>query len=166
MDRGRSSPEGHRASAKQSLRHLAELGDRPDHHVAQRLATRGRGGIVLLASIVGFQGMPNAAHYAATKAYIQTFGEGLARELREDGVDVLTVAPGPTNTGFAARARMRMGGASDPEALAGPILAGLGRRSTLLPDARAKLLRASVLALPRQSRVRVMGSVMRKMTQA
>jgi short-subunit dehydrogenase len=42
---------------------------------------RGRGGIVLLSSIVAFQGAPNAAHYAATKAYVQTLSEGLHVEL-------------------------------------------------------------------------------------
>ena len=72
-----------------------------------RFADRGRGGVVLFGSIVGFQGTPWAAHYAATKAYVQTLAEGLAVELAGRGVDVLASAPGPTHSGLDARAGMR-----------------------------------------------------------
>src|SRR6185312_6867681 len=64
-----------------------------------RMVYRGRGGIVLLSSIVAFQGAPNAAHYAATKAYVQTLAEGLQVELAPRGVDVLAAAPGPVASG-------------------------------------------------------------------
>ena len=49
---------------------------------ARRFVARGRGAIVLMSSLVAFQGVPSAANYAATKAYVQTFAEGLARELK------------------------------------------------------------------------------------
>ena len=39
-----------------------------------------KGAIVLLSSMVAFQGVPNAANYAASKAYVQSLGNGLARE--------------------------------------------------------------------------------------
>jgi short-subunit dehydrogenase len=71
-------------------------------HFGRRFRARFRGGLVLMSSIVGFQGMPFAAHYAATKAYVQTHEEGLAVELSPAGVDVLAAAPGPTRSGFAA----------------------------------------------------------------
>jgi uncharacterized protein len=48
------------------------------------------------------QGMPYAAHYAATKAYVQALAEALSVELAPAGVDVLAAAPGPTHSGFAA----------------------------------------------------------------
>jgi short-subunit dehydrogenase len=41
----------------------------------------GRGGLILIGSIVGFQGTPLAGHYAATKAYIQSLAEALHAEL-------------------------------------------------------------------------------------
>lgn len=136
------------------------------HHFATRFAERGSGGLILLSSIVAFQGMPMAANYAATKAYIQTLGEGLERELRGSGVDVLTAAPGPTASGFAARAGMQMSGADTPERIAGPILDALGRRPTVLPSARSKLLRWAVLTMPRRrGRVWIMGNVMKGMTR-
>ena len=83
-------------------------------HFGRRLAQRGRGGVVLFGSLVGFQGTPHAAHYAATKAYIQTLGEALHLELARQGVDVLVSAPGPVKSGFAARARMEMGASRKP----------------------------------------------------
>lgn len=131
---------------------------------ARRLADRGRGGIVLMSSIVGFQGMPNAAHYAATKAYVQTLAEALHVELKPHGVDVLAAAPGPTDSGFADVAGMTMGRALDPAAVARGILAALGRRPTALPGLLSRVLKDSLAALPRRARVRIMGSVMAGMT--
>src|SRR6478672_3334318 len=74
----------------------------------RRFASRGRGGIVLMASLVGWQGVPFSAHYAATKAYVQSLAEALHVELAPQGVDVLASAPGPVHSGFAARAGMHM----------------------------------------------------------
>jgi hypothetical protein len=129
-----------------------------------RLARRGRGGIVLFGSIVGYQGAPGAAHYAATKAYVQTLGEGLRHELAPAGVDVLVSSPGPVHTGFAARAGMTMTRALRPRDVAVATLAALGRRTTVTPGALSKLLRWSLATLPRSARTRVMGRVVAGMT--
>lgn len=133
-------------------------------HFSRRFVQRGRGGIVLLSSIVAFQGNPWTANYSATKAYVQSLAEGLALELAPRGVDVLSVAPGPTATGFASRAGLRMGKAMNPADLAQPILNALGRRTTVLPGFLSKLLTYSLATLPRWARVRVMGMVMKGMT--
>ncbi len=131
----------------------------------QRFAQCGRGGMILLSSIVGFQGMPNAAHYAATKAYVQNFAEALQQELAPSGVDVLAAAPGPTNSGFAERAGMKMGAALSPAEIAEPILGALGRKTTVLPGFLSKLLVYSLSTLPRWARIRIMGQVMHGMTK-
>ena len=131
---------------------------------ARRMAERGRGGIVLMSSIVGFQGVPHAAHYAATKAYIQALAEALHVELEPYGVDVLAAAPGPTHSGFADHAGMRMGRALTPAAVARGTLAALGRRPTALPGLLSRGLKDSLAPLPRRVRVRIMGSVMAGMT--
>lgn len=133
-------------------------------HFGRRFAARGRGGLVLMGSIVGFQGTPGSAAYAATKAYVQTLGEGLHQELRPLGVDVLVSAPGPVHSGFADRAGMRMGLALRPADVAGPTLDALGRRTTVSPGALSKALSWSLLPLPRPLRVRVLGRVMGSMT--
>lgn len=131
----------------------------------RRFAERGRGGLVLMSSLVGLQGTPHAAHYAATKAYVHTLAEGLHAELGPLGIDVVASAPGPTNSGFAARAGMRMGAALTPADVARPTLDALGRKATVRPGALSKLLTYSLAPLPRRARVRIMGRVMGRMTR-
>ena len=125
-----------------------------------------RGGIILLSSIVAFQGVPGSANYAATKAYVQSLAEGLALELKPFGVDVLAVAPGPVNTGFAKRAGMHMGKALAAKDIAQVSLNALGKRTTTRPGWLSKLLGYSLAMLPRWGRTRVLKQVMRGMAKA
>src|SRR5260370_2851889 len=66
------------------------------------MVERKRGGVLNIASIVAFQAIPYWTTYAATKAFVLAFGEGLAYELRDSGVRVVTVCPGFTKTGLYA----------------------------------------------------------------
>ena len=131
----------------------------------QRFAKRGHGGIILMASLLGWQGVSGAAHYAATKAYVQSLAEGLHRELASSNVDVLASAPGPVNSGFAGRADMRMGKADAPATVARVSLQALGTKATVIPGALGKFLSYSLLSLPRFLRVRILTGVMASMTQ-
>lgn len=135
------------------------------HQILPSLVARGKGGIVLFSSIVAMQGVPGSAHYAATKAYIQTLAEGLHLELAPKGVDVLASAPGPVHSGFASRANMRMGKALTPDVVAQATLAALGKRMTVAPGWLSKLLHGSMIGLPRSLRARIMQAVMRGMTK-
>ncbi|MEM9291088.1 MAG: SDR family oxidoreductase [Acidobacteriota bacterium] len=135
------------------------------HHFARRFVDRGRGGIVLLSSIVAFQGVPRAAHYAATKAWVQTLAEGLRRELAPSGVDVVASAPGPVASGFAERANMQIGAALKPELVGAATLDALGRSTTVRPGWLSKLLGYSLATLPRFGRTLVMSAVMGGMTK-
>jgi uncharacterized protein len=65
---------------------------------------RRRGRIMNVASTAAFQPGPLMAVYYATKAYVLSFSEALANELRGSGVSVTCFCPGATNTGFARRA--------------------------------------------------------------
>jgi len=134
------------------------------HEFSRRFVERKRGGIVLMSSLVAFQGVPRAANYAATKAYVQSLAEALRLELKPLGVDVIASAPGPIRSGFAARASMTMGLAQTPNAVAGATLAALGRRGTVRPGWLSQFLEAGLLFLPRRGRVRMMGVVMAGMT--
>jgi short-subunit dehydrogenase len=134
-------------------------------HFSQQFAQQRRGGIVLMSSIVGFQGTPFAAHYAATKAYVQTLAEALYVELAPIGIDVIASAPGPTNSGFADRAGMKMGKALSAAEVAQGTLEALGRKSTVLPGFLSKLLTYSLVPLPRWARVKIMGGVMKSMAK-
>ena len=133
--------------------------------LGQRLVQRGRGGLVLLSSVVAFQGVARSAHYAATKAYVQTLSEGLHEEWSALGVQVLAVAPGPVRSGFAARSQMTMAQAEDPRVVAQASLEALGRTGTVRPGLLAKLLGYSLGAAPRWARVKIMGKVMAGMAR-
>jgi uncharacterized protein len=65
---------------------------------------RRRGGVLNVGSIAGFQPGPFMAVYYATKAYVVSWSDALAEELRGSGLKVSCLAPGPTVTGFAAGA--------------------------------------------------------------
>jgi len=135
------------------------------HALGSRFAAARRGGIVLMSSLLAFQGVPRAANYAATKAYVQTLAEGLRVELAPVGVDVIASAPGPIHSGFAARAGMTMSLALGPSAVADATLRRLGRRATVRPGWLSWLLEASLALLPRVLRVRVLALVMAQMTR-
>jgi len=135
------------------------------HHFGRRFAQQRRGGIVLMSSLVAFQGVPRAANYAATKAYVQSLAEGLRIELAPFGVEVLSSAPGPVLSGFAKRADMKMSMALTPKSVAQATLNALGRRGTVRPGWLSILLEASLAFLPRWGRVRMMGVVMGGMTK-
>jgi short-subunit dehydrogenase len=82
-----------------ALTHLTRL-------YAEPMVERGHGRIMNVASTAAFQPGPFMAVYFATKAYVLSFSEALAEELRGTGVTVTTLCPGPTVTGFQKRAGM------------------------------------------------------------
>jgi hypothetical protein len=75
---------------------------------AQDMRTRGRGQILLVASLLAYQGVENFAVYAAAKAYVLRLGEALHRELKRNGVTVTVLCPGMSDTGFATAAQQKI----------------------------------------------------------
>jgi short-subunit dehydrogenase len=65
---------------------------------------RRSGKILNVASTAGFQPGPLMAVYYATKAYVISFSEALASELKGTGVTLTCLCPGPTDTNFQKRA--------------------------------------------------------------
>jgi uncharacterized protein len=78
------------------------------HVFAQDMRTRGRGKILLVASMLAYQGVEKFAVYAAAKAYVLRLGEALHRELKRDGVTVTVLCPGMSDTGFATAAQQKI----------------------------------------------------------
>jgi short-subunit dehydrogenase len=75
-------------------------------HVAHDMAQRGTGRMLFTASIaVGLPGTYQAT-YNASKAFVESFALALRHELRDDGVSVTVLLPGPTDTTFFARNAM------------------------------------------------------------
>jgi short-subunit dehydrogenase len=78
------------------------------HLFAQDMRARGRGKILLVASLLAFQGVVNFAVYSAAKAYVLRLGEALHREFKRDGITVTSLCPGMSDTGFAAAAKQKV----------------------------------------------------------
>jgi short-subunit dehydrogenase len=121
--------------------------------LAKDMVERGQGHILLTASAPGSPPGPRMAVYAGTEAFLNAFGHALRTELHEHGVGVTVLAPGPTETGFFARAGMETGEIArsqlaDPAAVArkafhallqdrAHVVAGASGRLRPEPEARA-----------------------------
>lgn len=82
-----------------TLTHLTRL-------ILPDMVARGAGKILNVASTAAFQPGPLMAAYYASKAYVLHFSEAIADEVKDKGVTVTALAPGPTESGFQARANM------------------------------------------------------------
>jgi short-subunit dehydrogenase len=90
---------------------LVDLNVRPTVHLAKLLlpgmVERGHGRVLLTSSIAGRAPGPYHATYAASKAFGHSLAEALRYELRDTGVSITSLLPGPTDTAFFARAGMQ-----------------------------------------------------------
>jgi short-subunit dehydrogenase len=68
------------------------------HGFIPRLRKRGKGGIIFTSSVEALMGCPYSTAYSATKALVNALGEGLWAELQPEGIDVLTLCPGATES--------------------------------------------------------------------
>lgn len=80
--------------------HLAKL-------VARDMVARGQGKILITSSVAGTMPTPLSAVYGATKAFGLSFAASLRHELKDTGVSVTALLPGPTDTDFFERAGMQ-----------------------------------------------------------
>ena len=138
------------------------------------MLARRRGGVLHVASTTAFQPGPLMAVYYASKAYVLSFSEALAEELRGSGVTVTALCPGPTATGFQARADML-----DSRLFSGPLkvmdAATVARagyegfragRRIVIPGVRNKLVAQSVRFTPRALVTRIVRALQAKRTHS
>src|SRR6202140_3226770 len=126
-----------------ALTHLTKLFISP-------MIKRKSGRVLNVASTAAFQPGPLMAVYYATKAYVLSFSEALAEELRHTGVTVTALCPGPTETGFAAEAGVES-----------------VRLFTLMkPSSSAAVARTGYKAMKRGRRVAVHGLINKSLTQS
>ncbi|MCC6226883.1 MAG: SDR family oxidoreductase [Microthrixaceae bacterium] len=76
------------------------------HAALVAMVSRGAGTVINVASVAGLLPTPGSATYAATKAYLNSFGDSVHEELAGTGVTLTTVLPGFTRTGFQERANV------------------------------------------------------------
>ncbi len=105
------------------------------HHFGQLMRRRKRGGMMFFTSMAGLAGCSYQATYAATKAFDQMLAESLWHELHPDGIDVMCLAVGATNTPSVAKLGIDFkkmnpdkpdGGAMEPDDVAYEGLSHLG----------------------------------------
>jgi short-subunit dehydrogenase len=132
------------------------------------MVKRRSGKILNVASTAAFQPGPLMAVYYATKAYVLSFSEAIADELRDSGVTVTALCPGPTETGFASAADMetsRLFSLSTPMSSAKVAKAGYeamnaGKR-LVIPGIRNAVMAQSIRVAPR----RLVTSIVRRLQE-
>jgi uncharacterized protein len=138
------------------------------HLFGRKLARRGRGGIIFVASTLGYQAVPFFANYAATKAYIVNLAEALSFELKEKGIDVTVLSPGLTNT--AMKEGIESSGvdfakagvtAMDVSPVVAAAIRSLGHRPAVIPGVMNNVLTfLSKRVMSRSAGTTVFGSLM------
>jgi short-subunit dehydrogenase len=95
-----------------------------------RMTGRGRGHVAIISSLAGFHGWPGAPAYAASKAAVRSYGEGLFNGLRAQGVALSVVCPGFIRTPMTAINDFPMPFLMSPERAATIIARGLAHRKS------------------------------------
>ena len=73
-----------------------------------RMVFQNRGGVLNVASIAGFMPGPRMANYYASKAYVVSFTQALAEELRNTALKISVLCPGPVRTDFYKRSKFNL----------------------------------------------------------
>jgi short-subunit dehydrogenase len=138
------------------------------HHFAAPMVARGRGGIVLVSSGAGLVGARNMVAYGASKAFDIVMAEALWSELHTEGVDVLSLVLGLTDTpalrqllaqrGVLARAddATPIPGAATAEEVVAEAIANLADGPTWFVGEQLRQGAPLLGALPRSDAVRIM----------
>lgn len=119
------------------------------------MLAKGEGRILNVASTAAFQPGPLMAVYYASKAYVLSFSEALANELRDSRVTVSALCPGPTQTGFRRRARMEESRLFESGVMDAATVAAIGYRglmqgrTVIIPGMKNRLLALAVRFAPR-----------------
>lgn len=127
------------------------------HAAVTAMTGRGRGEIINVSSVAGFVPRGASTTYAASKAWVTSFSEGLALLTKDTGVRVAAICPGFTRTEFHARAKADMSGTPAWMWLAADRVVAEGladvRSGVLIsvPSKRYKALLLLVKVLPRSA---------------
>lgn len=132
------------------------------HKAIAKMASRGSGGVINVASVVGFLPVPLFATYAASKAFVLSLSEALAAEYRGKGVRICALCPGSTPTEFqeVAGSKLPRGGLGllSPEVVVERCLAGFeAGEEVIVPGVANRITAAAPRAIPRGLMARIAG---------
>ncbi len=120
------------------------------HRFGNRMARRKKGGIILVSSVSAFIATPFEANYAASKVYELFLAEALGYELKKDGVDVLALCPGSTDTEFHEIAGSQPVAAMAVAPVVSLALRRLGKAPVAIPGWHNRLLVGLLKLTPRR----------------
>lgn len=100
--------DGDADTERDTLRLSVEATTRLARRLVPPMVERGHGRVLAVSSLGAFLPGPGIAVYYASRAYVLSWARSLAVELRETGVSVTCVCPGPVPTGFQGKAGIRM----------------------------------------------------------
>jgi len=134
------------------------------HLVLPAMRERGKGAILNVASTAAFQPGPNMAVYYATKAYVLSFTEALHHELKDSGIRVSALCPGPTYSEFSDVADSHSPTLERMKVPAAPVveagLAGLdANKAVVIPGLRNKVGAQASRFLPRSTMRGIIGRI-------
>ena len=129
-----------------------------------QLVQRKRAGIVITSSVESLMGFPNSAPYAASKAFASSLAEGLWGELQPQGVDVLALCPGSTDTETHAIQginRDKLGVMMSPEQVAREALDNIDNGPVFISGEENRQMFEGVVSMPRRDALLMMGESMK-----
>ena len=139
------------------------------HLFGKKMLEKGKGGIILMTSLAGFQGSGYLSVYAATKAFNRILAESLWYEWKSSGVDIIACCAGATSTpGYISTRPEKSGFMAprilNPDEVADECLQKLGRHPSFITGKGNRI--ASFImqkVLPRKMAINIMGDTTRKM---
>ncbi len=136
------------------------------HRYLPQMRERKRGTIINVSSTISFQPLPFMSTYAASKAFVTAFTEGIAAENRPHGIQVTALCPGVTDTNFFAAAKIndpfKVKGMQTPEQVVDTALRGVERKKTVVISGTVnKFVAYAVTITPNSLITRVIGNALR-----
>jgi short-subunit dehydrogenase len=135
------------------------------HGFIPRLRQRRKGGIIFISSVEALIGCPYSTVYSASKAFVNNLGEGLWGELSPEGIDVLTICPGATDTEAAALQGIdpaTLRNVMPPSAVVEIALENLKNGPIVISSEHYKATFDQLLSMPRRQALAVMARSMKR----
>jgi short-subunit dehydrogenase len=139
------------------------------HHFGGKMIEAGRGAVILMSSMAGFQGSGYLATYAATKAFNRVLAESLWYEWKDKGVDIIACCAGATATpGYInskpAKISLFAPAVQKPDEVVSECFSKLGWRPSFVTG-RGNRFASFIMQrlLPRRTAIKIMGDNTRKM---
>lgn len=161
----RNSAEDHRKMARANMLTPLDM----LHAFGGKMVARGRGGIVLMASLAGFQGSGFLSMYASTKAFNRIMAESLWYEWKDSGVDVIACCAGATSTlnffeTHPEKISFLAPRVQTPGEVAEECIARLGSRPSFIAGRGNRIASFFMQKIiPRKTAITIMGDTTRKM---